>query len=89
METGCFLTKRGRRAASLIGAAMCWVLMVAMLTVAWAAGSENAGRIGLATSAVAAAWTICIVIGRHSDLVVAAYVAGREEGRAEVLKLRP
>lgn len=87
MNSGQFLTRRGRRVACTVGAGLTWGAVVALLIVACVTGSNDVGRVGLALSAVAAAWTICLTITRHSELVVAAYVSGREEGRAEVATL--
>lgn len=87
VESSCMFTPRGRRAAKVIGAACCWAAAVSLFITAVVTDADAARFAGFLCMATAVAVTVCIAISRHADLVIAAYDAGRETGRAEVRRL--
>lgn len=87
MESGYFLTKRGRRMLQVLGAGLTWTAAFLLLTAAAIFGTDAARGFGLGLSAVAAAWTVCLAISRHSDLVREAFRLGKEVGLDSVRQL--
>lgn len=87
VESSCVFTPKGRRMVQVVAAALLWIAAVTLFAGAVLTDADAARFAGFLCMATAVAVTVCIAISRHADLVIAAYDAGRETGRAEVRRL--